>query len=85
MAVTDSIFATGLSTLAQIKAWMGGDSMLNAEPVHDAERDIDADNWNKILSGLSEVAQRTRKGNLCCIQYAFSTGSARLERGLRYS
>jgi len=76
MAVTESIFATGLSTLAQIKAWMGGDSMLNSEPVHDVERDIDADNWNMILSGLSEVARRVRKGNLCCVQYRITSLSA---------
>lgn len=78
MAVTESIFDSARSTLALIKSWLGGDEMLNKVPVYDTERDIDADNWNKIVAGLGEVAARTRKGNLVAYHFTIANATASL-------
>lgn len=54
MTVSTSIFDQGV--LGAIKAYLGGDSKENVEPVHSEIYDIDADAWNKIVSGLAEIA-----------------------------
>lgn len=67
MAVLTSIYQAANSTLALLKTYLGGatsDSFLNEETVHDTQRDVDADVFNRILAGLGENALRTRPGNL---------------------
>lgn len=74
MAVSTSIYGTTLTTLALTKSYLGGDGLLNTEPVHDVLRDADADHHNKRAAGLSEVAMRTRKGVI--VPYHFSIADA---------
>ena len=78
MGVSTSIFDAARTTLALVKTYLGGDEMENQEPIHDATKDLDADNWNKIAAGLSEVAVRIRKGNLACLRYYIANATAGL-------
>jgi hypothetical protein len=68
MAVSTSIFTQ--ATLATLKTYLGGDGMVNSEPVHDVTRDLDATLWNKIVAGLAEVALRLRPGNLVALMWS---------------
>jgi len=70
MGITESIYDAARTTQALIKTWLGGDEMTNEEPVHDATEDIDAVLWNKMVQAHSEIAKRTRPGNL--VAYYFS-------------
>lgn len=64
MAVSESIWQSALTTVSLIKSWLGTDEKLNRLPVQSSEYNIDADDWNKIVKGLAEVALRTRIGNV---------------------
>lgn len=77
MAVTDSIFDLALTTLALIKARILPvvfDNLVNEEPIHDATRDIDALQMNRLTAYLGDVGLRTRPGLL--VPYAFSLANA---------
>lgn len=57
MSVSTSIFDAALTTIALIKNYLGGDEKLNLEPVHNTDYNIDADHWNKLISGVAEIAE----------------------------
>ena len=67
MGVTTSIWDQ--STLALIKTYLGGDEHTNDEPIHNDATDVDSTDWNKIVSGLGEVALRTINGNILDLHF----------------
>lgn len=73
MSVSTSILDDAGATEALVKAYLGGDEHENAEPIHDDARNIDADDWNKIVAGLSELAKRLRPGNIVAIDFELSS------------
>lgn len=76
MSVVTSIWGTALSTLSAIKNYLGGDSKQNATPVISSIYDLNADEHNLIVAGLSEVALRTRYGNLICVSFSYPNVTA---------
>lgn len=84
MTVSTSIFGADLTSLALAKTYLGGDAHENEEPIHDDDTNIDADDWNKIVAGLAEVARRLRPGNIVGIPFeltglaASATAAAKL-------
>jgi hypothetical protein len=70
MTVSTSIYGATLTTLSLIKSYLGGDGKKNAEPIHSTEYDIDADEHNRIVAGLAEIAARTRVGNVSVIHFS---------------
>lgn len=76
MTVSTSIFGASLTSLALAKTYLGEDTHTNEEPVHDDDTNIDADDWNKIVAGLAEVARRLRPGNLVTIPFELTSLSA---------
>ena len=79
MTVSTSIFGADLTSLALSKTYLGGDAHENEEPIHDDDTNIDADDWNKIVAGLAEVARRLRPGNIVGIPFEL-TGLGRAPR-----
>jgi hypothetical protein len=73
MALTDEILDVGGATEAAITAYLGGTNFVNSTPVHDATRDMDADNANKWVKLLAELHKRLRPGNL--VRYSFDLGT----------
>ena len=74
MAVTEKIYVEGGTTLQNIKDWLGSvtvpiDAHENSEVIYDAKKDADADRFNRMGAGLSEVAHRTRSGNFFVVWY----------------
>jgi hypothetical protein len=78
MGVTTSIYDAARTTAALIKSYLGGDERVDSEPIHDLTRDIDAGSWNVIVSGLAEVAKRTRPGNLVRLPFYIASATASL-------
>lgn len=74
MSVTTSIWDAALTTIDLIKTYLGTDEKADLFPSRSSTYDIIAAEWNKIVSGLAEVALRLRYGNLC--QLLFSTPDA---------
>jgi hypothetical protein len=70
MTVSTSIFDSSYTTSTLIRAYLGGDDKENEEPIHDEDTNIDADNWNKLVAGLEEVAKRLRPGNLAVYEFS---------------
>jgi len=59
---------------------------VNDTPIYSSTRDLDAEDWNKIVAGLSEVALRNRFGMLVCSSWsapnvAASASAVALYRG----
>ncbi len=69
MTISDSIWDASNTTLALTKTAMGGDEMENEEPVHDADTNVDADNWNVIVAAVAECAKRLRPGNIVAVNF----------------
>lgn len=70
MGIATSIFGAALSTLSALKSYLGGDEHANWEPVHSDTYDFDAVDWNTVVAGLSEVALRTRIGNIVVLNFS---------------
>jgi hypothetical protein len=62
MTISTSIFGSTLTTLAAVKAYLGGDAHENLEPVHDDAKDLDAADFNTVVAGLAEVVDRLKRG-----------------------
>ena len=67
MSVLTSIFDSALTTLLAIKNYLGGDGKTNAEPVHNSETDLDADDWNRVVAGLAEVVEAVKALHAQCL------------------
>ena len=78
MSVTESIFDAARNTETLIRSWLGGDEKINATPVHDETKNIDADEWNNLVAGVSEVAFRLRKGNIHVVKFYIANATAGL-------
>ena len=78
MSVTESIFDAARTTRALIKTWLGGDEKANKTTVHNTTQNVDADDWNKKVSGLAEVAMRIRKGNIYVVEFYIANATAGL-------
>lgn len=59
------------STVAQIKAYLGTDEKLDLSPAQSAVYDVRAQDFNRILAGLAEVAFRIRYGMLVSMQFSY--------------
>lgn len=78
MAVATSILDDAGATLALIKTYLGEDNRENEEPVHDPVTELGADEWNKLVAGVAELAKRLRPGNLVAVPFELTglAGSA---------
>ena len=61
MTVSTSIWDSGIAGLTALKTYLGGDTKQNMVPVVSDTYNLGADDWNVIVAGLAEVADRMRE------------------------
>lgn len=63
MTVSTSIYEQ--ATADDIKTYLGTDEKVDSFPSTDTQKHVRAQDFNRIISGLADVAQRTRYGMVC--------------------
>ncbi len=64
------IWDAAYTTVGLIKSYLGTDAKVDSPPSKSSVYDIRADDWNKKVAGLADVALRTRPGMLVVHRYS---------------